>query len=303
MNTRRSRIHLLTLALVLSMTVAPVWAEVGVSTKNYDGSARVTALYILRIIVDDPDPASRYWIRQTSQGPSKRILNDQGFDNGDGKPSTLLHPTTDKAIVVWSKNSPDGYDIAFSYFNDAGVWSVPEIIASSLSDETDPHVFHDPSDGSVHVVYWVQDPTPRVMHLLAPADLSNWSTPVEVSSIGDVAVRPTGVFHDGKLRIVYENHFNGLGAIPREIVVATDEPGGFVKETITLTSHLEPNRPEIHTAGGKLWLDWVDADDQMAWTRSQPSGGWDSIRLESFGDYTERELFVRGRIRWGALAP
>jgi hypothetical protein len=94
MNARRRLIHLLTLAALASIAVAPTQADVVVTKKYHDDDGRVIALYVLRIIVDDPDPVSRYRISQASEGPSKRLANAQILDDIDGEPQPLRRPTT-----------------------------------------------------------------------------------------------------------------------------------------------------------------------------------------------------------------
>jgi hypothetical protein len=88
MNARRSLIYLLTLAAMVSIAVIPTQAEVVVTKKYHDEDGRAIALYVLRIIVDDPDPVSRYRISQASEGPSKPTANPQILDDVEGKPES-----------------------------------------------------------------------------------------------------------------------------------------------------------------------------------------------------------------------
>jgi hypothetical protein len=50
-----------------------------------------------------------------------------------------------------------------------------------------------------------------------------------------------------------------------------------------------------------LWVDWIDADGEMTWTRRMGPGPWDPIESESFATTEERDYHVRGEIEGQAL--
>ncbi len=228
------------------------------------------------------------------------MLNEQGEANGDGYPSAIYNTFTRTSIVAWAKNSPGGFDVVLSVFAD-GQWTIPIALADSPADELDPFLTINPLDGSVHMVYWVDDGFPRVMHRTAPADLSSWSEPVPVSQPAEIALRPAAVVHDGALRVVYEEHSGALGGTPRQIVVATEGQSGFASQVVAITNHPGENRPEVHSRIGRLWVEWIDSEGEMSWIRELPGGGWDSPEYELFSNVEERDYFVRGRIKARAL--
>lgn len=274
--------------------VGTVGAEVGV----VDDSAPTT-IYVLGII-EDIDPVPSVWRTFAAEQPGRKILNPEGEQNGDGPPSILFNAQFNLAIAVWAKNLPGGYDVVMSRYAN-GAWSAPQVLAGSPANERDPVLALDPSDGSVHLLYWIDDATPRVMYMLSPADLSSWSAPLLVSGQGEVACRPSAMFHDGLLRVAYEVHDLGYGMTPRQIVFATyDGQIPFLTENLAVTSYAGANRPEVHSAGGKLWVDWIDSEGEMGWTRQQPSGSWTPVAVESFGTIEQREYHVRGAIKFQA---
>jgi len=291
---RRAAGGVLLMALVSATCPTGARAEVGVA----GGGASWNKIYILRSLVDDPDPVGISWVRYHADSPSRVVLNDGGSDNGDGAPSILLTPAG-IPLVAWSRSSAQGFDVVVSRF-DGGAWGAPEIVAGSGLDELDPVLFADPSDGSVHVVYWIDDATPRVMHRQTPADLAAWNGPTQVSPPDEPACRPTGVVHAGVPRIVYETHDYGIGATPRQIVVATRAGTEFVSEMLAVTLHAEANWPQAHVAGGRVWIDWIDGTGTMAWSRLE-AGSWSPVQTEGFSGAEDREFHVRGRIRRLAL--
>jgi hypothetical protein len=101
--------------------------------------------------------------------------------------------------------------------------------------------------------------------------------------------------------VTYENHASQLGGTPRQIVHAWNDGGSFTSEVIAVTSHDGFNRPEAHSSGSVLWIDWLDSDGEMTWTRKEGSGTWDPIEVEPFTTNEERDYHVRETIEAQAL--
>jgi hypothetical protein len=270
-----------------------VYAEVGVITQVQGPTS-----YILETIVDEPEPidTAAFWLRHFPDTAHRRVLNEQGHANEDGRPSLLAGAGPGFPIVAWSRNSPAGYDIVISRF-DGSNWTAPQVISGAPADELDPHLVLDPIDGSIHVLYWIHDGSPRVMHRQAPTDLSSWSPPSQVSSPGDAACRPTGAFHDGVLHVAYELHDLGYGSAPRQIMLATRDGQTFSSQILTTTQYAAENRPRVHSAGGRIWVDWIDAEGEMTWIRQSQGGSWDPVQIEYFETPEQRDFHVRGLVR------
>lgn len=280
----------LSCALALVAASMPAFSEVGVRLQD----SGLPSTYHMQIIVDDPEPSGIAWQRYYPDGPDRFVLNDQGVANGDGAPSMIFSSTL--PIVAWSRNSPGGFDVVVSRFT-GGAWTTPQVVASSSADEMDPALVLDPDDGTVHLLYWVLDGAPRVMHRMAPSDLSSWSAPTQVSEPGEIACRPAGVFRDGTLHVVYEVHGLGYGTTPRQIVHATHDGVEFQTEVVATTQHDEDNWPQVHSAQGRVWVDWIDTHCDLAWILQQPGGGWDPIETEYFETPEERDYRVRQQVR------
>jgi hypothetical protein len=274
-------------------------AEVGVV---HDGSSTPAGPYEIQAIIEDGDPVGAAWRPYSTSGGGRFILNAEGEANEDGRPSSLFSIVSGLPMVAWARNSAGGYDVVISHFA-AGAWSQPTVLAedATVSEAADPHIAVNPADGSVYVLYWTNDASPTVMYRKAPADLSSWSTPVQVSNPGDVAVRPTGVFHQGVLHVAYENHTSQLGGTPRQIVHAWEDDSSFISEVISVTGHEGSNRPEVHSSGAVIWIDWLDSEGEMTWTRKEGSGGWDPVEIEPFTTTEERDFHVRETIETHAL--
>lgn len=220
----------------------------------------------LSIIVEEPDPFGRVWHRFEDHSGSLVVLNAEGEANGDGEPTVLINTFSNLPIVAWSQNSPQGYDVVISHFV-AGAWTEPQTLAGSAADELDPFLLMDPQDGTVHLFYWVHDVSPRVMHRQAPADLSTWSLPEQVSQPSEIGCRPAAVFHQGVLKVVYEVHEFGFGTTPRQIVLASHDGLGFSSSSVALSGHAGANWPQVHSRKGRLWVDWIEDDDAVSTLR------------------------------------
>lgn len=274
-------------------------AEVGVAMTLGSPGPRVA--YILGIIEDGPSPWSSITWRAVGPGNSDRVvLNPQGEANGDGAPTLLSDQTNGLIVAAWARSSASGFDVVVSRFVE-GAWSTPHVVAGSLSHELDPHLVLAP-DGTVHLFYWVEGASRQVFQVVAPADLSSWSAPVLVSQPGESACRPAGAFYNGVLHVAYEVHNFGNGNSPRQVVLSRFENGVYTPEVVAMTNNLEDVFPQVHSHGGRLWVDWVDQESpdgsgEIAWTLMNAQGQWSSIHYSAFANYEQREFQVRSGVR------
>ncbi len=298
---RRSKLASCVFSVWLVMSGA-VHAEVGVATRPQSLDNGIA--YVIDGATEDPTPIGPAAWRQISLDPYRVTLNTVGEANGDGPPSVLSRAETGLIAVAWSRASASGFDIVISRFID-GAWTTPSVVVASAANDLDPQLVLDP-DGSVHMFYWVDGTTPQVMHTVAPPDLSSWSTPALVSQPGQAACRPSGAFFDGILRVAFEVHDFGFGNSPREVVVAHLDGGSFVPEVVAMTDNLGNVTPQVHSHAGHLWVDWVDAETsggsgEIAWTRLNSQGQWESIHYEPFASCEERNYLTRGAARLKAI--
>jgi len=286
-------------ALVALLVCPPPGAEVGVVV-NPETTTLQSGPYVAGII-ENADPISAMvWTRLMASSGTRVLLNEDGLTHGDGRPSVTQNPISNLPIVTWGKNNGSGFDVVESHFEN-GAWTTPAIIASGVTATLDPEptIVVDRQTGTVHVVYFCDDVSPRVMHLEATADLSSWAPAVQVSPIAEYALRPSAVVHQGTLRIAYEVHGSSVGSIPRQIAVATsDGLGGFSYESVTSTHFGEANRPQLHAGmGDTLWIDWIDGNNDLAWSEWNSSTSWGGVQLESFTDPGDRDFHARSRIK------
>jgi hypothetical protein len=286
------------LAIAGALFVSGARAEVGAVFDIATLDPRVT--YAWNAIIDDIDPTSSWHVLSVpTQG--RAVLNPEGEANGDGKPSLWFDPARNLAVAVWARNSGAQFDVVLSRFAQ-GEWSTPVVIAGGAGDQVDPFVTGDPLDGTLHVV-WVDRATGGVHHRWAPPDLAAWSAPQPVSPPGAVTRRPASAFDAEGLVVVWEAHDGGEGTVPRRIVFARRADGVFVEETVATTWHAEANFPEIHARGPRLWLEWIDADGEMAWRRQLLAGSWEPVAIEPYAGLVDLEYRVRSQIKALANAP
>lgn len=294
--SRPCKALLFSLWIVLICSTLTVHAEVGVMIDPSGPTSTVSAQFILQTIVDDSEPVGIVWARFNGDTEVRKVLNDQGYANGDGNPSMIINAFSGKAVAVWARNSPSGYDIVLSRLEN-DVWSAQQVVADSAVDLLDPYLISDPSDGTHHLVYWERGTVARVMYSSAPADLSAWSTPVQVSGISEIACRPSAVLHGGELNVVYENHHNGLDTAPRQIVWSLEDQGIFTTQTLAMTYYADSNWPRINARDGELWIEWIDAETAFDWIKMTSPGVWGSLLSEPFQTNEEKQFHVRGTIK------
>lgn len=287
----------LALLSLLSLAAWPARAEVGISSGGSQSQTR--ALYILQTVIDDTEPVG-VWIPYHNSTEFHFGLNPTGDANGDGKPSILLDPSSGLAVAAWSRHGAAGYDVVLSH-STGGAWSEPQVLAGFPANALDPFLLQSPVDGTIHLLYWIQDTAPRIMHRQAPADLSSWSPAVQVSQVGEIACRPSAVFHQSVLTVAYESHDLGYGLTPRRIVVATPDGQGFQETTVATTQQIGANWPEVHSRNGRLWVDWIDINSNMSWRRMSEPGIWDPAAGEAYTGVEDRDFHVRGRIKAQAV--
>ena len=291
--THLQRVVVSAAALMLSIGA---WAEVSV----IDPGTGPKLPGILEAIEDTVNPFEYVWKRYRYR-TEVHVLNEEGFDNDDGPPSIAIHPITGIPIVAWARNSPTGYDIVLSSY-DAG-WTSQTVVAASSLDELDPSLVIDSTTGDVHLFWWVNDVTPTVMHSVAPQDLSSWSVPNVVSSPSEASLRPFGAMHNGSLYVAYEVHDYGYGATPRQIVLSQDVEGTFIPQVVTISNYEGAISAQVHSSNGKLWVDWIDSDQEAAWSRMGSGGQWEPVQTMPYADEMELRYHVRGAIKQIAQQP
>lgn len=289
--------------LVLLAAVGLSRAEVGASL-TWEGNAAKIVGYHMQAIGDDPDPVPPTIWRLYAGGQAGRYaLNPGGEANGDGAPSMLSDPSSGLLAAAWARNSASGFDIVTSRFEN-GAWTAPAVVVDVAANALDPQLVLDAS-GIVHLLYWVDGPATQVLHVQAFTDFSSWSPPVLVSQPGQTACRPAGTIFQGVLRVAYEVHDFGYGNSPRQVVLARYDAGAFVPEIVAITNNLGDVRPEVHAHAGHLWVDWIDVETagsgEVAWTRIDGQGHWESLHYEPFANGEQRDYLVRGGVRMKAI--
>ena len=283
------------LALVLMMP-ASVLAEVSATLPDGDLGGVTGGISILSHITEDPHPILDFWQRYNPDSPTRVVLNPDGTANGDGEPSILMTLSPRVALVAWSRNSAEGYDVVLSRFEN-GVWSTPELLAGGVDNEMDPYLVLDPDTGDVHLFYWVDGANPKVMHRQADPAVTSWSSAEQVSVPSNVACRPAAAFHEGVLRVAYEVHDYGYNQTPRQVVLARKDGPVWTREVVAISAIDDRMVPIVHSHHGKLWVDWIDSSGESAWIRWDPATGWESQQYEEYSDLEEREFHVRGANR------
>ena len=297
--------------LVLTVAIAAVLPALGEIGVIRDVSRLDPATPYVQTIVDEPDPLGvGRWTRLSPLGDTRRfVLNADGDLRGDGPPSIAYDPTSEITFVAWSSVDPLGVEkiVVSRFVGDA--WTAPRRTNVSTGRQLAPALAID-NDGAVHVVYGeIRSASEAIYHQVLIGSDGEWSAPVRISPPGQAASRPHAAVHNGALHVVFE--IRPDEANPSSVVVslATTSIDGIDSQPVALSSHEGPLWPQVHSAGGTLWIDWIDFTSgdpfigEMAWTKALDSGNWDAVRYEPFYGEEELEYRVRGWIGTQAALP
>lgn len=246
----------------------------------------------LQSIADDPDPIPSSLIRWEPLGPTtRRPVNPTGDVRPDGPPYVAFHPTTGWPHVVWAFNNGDDHDIAYAKWT-GNDWSEPIFVTASLDDERDPEAVV-ALDGTVHVVWWVDDDAPRVLTTSLGPTSVDFANATLVSVVDEHSARPSAALAGGALWIAYErivtNQTPAGGtappvAIAGQVVVTRQVDGGEHVRALTIDSSRSAELDvEIHAWTGRLWVDWKLNDTQFAYVDAD-ANGWGSPRAVPWPD-------------------
>lgn len=214
----------------------------------------------------DPKEKSASRDKKTSKDP---ILPPGQMQSAHGRPDFGSNAKSGQPFMVWADRNAREHDIAFAAWTESG-WGRVEYVTSSLSDELDPRAFA-AADGSVHLVWWTDDVTPRIHVARRDPMFEGWTTG-RVVAIG--ATRPTIAIVDGRIWVAYERNAKfGL----RYVVVASELPNGEFAERIVATSdHNGALGVEIHVHAGRLWVDWRQSLQELGYAEWF-DGNWSTV--------------------------
>jgi len=215
------------------------------------------------------------------------------------RPHVAFDELTGQALVVYCAYVGPDYDIAFTERQGEG-WEPIQFLSSTGIDDLDPRVAVGP-DGTAYVVWWQRDRDTgdRVMLTRRSAETGEWEPPSLITIGGR---RPSVAVVEDQLVVVYERTAAEVG---QQIMVYTEWTLGLpVEETVVVTDRIGPLSPMVHSANGRIWLDWRNSDWSYSYLE-QVEGVWDStpVVLPLVDDSWLGVELVRRTIETQILAP
>jgi hypothetical protein len=191
-------------------------------------------------------------------------------------PQVGYDPVSGNPFIVWTVENAGDHDVAYRGWVD-GAWDRTEFLTATLEDERDPAIWA-AADGSIHVAWW--SPGAGVEISRRTPQTGIWSMPRIVSADG---ARPAITMLDGAAIVAYEGLAHGGG---RQIVVATETAAGRFSERVVAVIGTEGAAGlQLHQADGKVWLDWKQSDDRLAFSEWLGSR-WSPVRTTEITDST-----------------
>ena len=254
-------IHLRNLALALALLCsgAPTSAEVSVHVVD-DTCSRALVTIRLGIIIEDADPVGHSAWRPMGSGRRAVVVNPSGAARGDLMPDLVFDSEACVVRLVWSyKTGSDDFDVAYARID--GETESFEFLTSETTDDRDPRMFV-ADDGTELVVWWSEDGE-QTVHLRTRAPGEAWTFPLSLSTPEESARYPSVVSDGRAIRVAYERRIDGGRA---QIVVATVAHNGSIsREVVGETDLAGRTDPVIHSVGGRVWLEWKQTADSLAY--------------------------------------
>ena len=247
---------------------------------------------VLFINPEDPSPFPGFWSQIRTHLEAERVLNSDGDTRDDGEPDFTRNRTSGSAEVVWAMNVANIYQVVHSFWTGAA-WSSPAPLTSSSDDNLEPRLSVLPS-GGLAVAWWRDGATPGVFYAERPGTSGAFGAEIQVTDTGEDARHPSVAVDGNDILVGYEE----IGATFRTVVVQKKTgAGSFSVEIIATTSRQDCLAVEVHQDGGKVWVDWIDSDDHMGWSRMTP-GGWAAPAFEAYAgtaDIERARLEIKGK--------
>jgi len=298
---RKLAVATVVLALLLPL-VAQVRAEVSV-----DARRSAPALFLGGGDNGDlGDPYPQWAVIRQGVDPGL-VLNTSGDDNGDGPPSWAIDPASGNPVVAWARWDGHDHEIVYSRWTGSG-WSDSVPVTDDDLDDVDPALAVAP-DGTLRLAWWRTENGHRTVWF---RDLGQeGATAEEVTPLPRAGSRPGIALHGGDVKVAFQREEAGT----REVRVASRD-ASWADELVATTSYAGPGGNgdidvRVHSVAGHLWVDWIDADGQLAWSERDPAtGAWGPVEHEpcAWGGTTgdsepvARER-ARARIRMRVTAP
>ena len=255
-----------TLALNWCLVVALLTAAPDSPRAEVRASTHGTVVYTLILgIIEDPDPMGAIYWQPVLGEPDATVLNPDGDQRNDGRPSIAYYAENNWPVVVWSYGVGSDFDIAFAEWT-GSEWSQVEFLTSSTENEQDPRVFVDASS-NVHVIWWEPDTEDVwLTHRSAGSDV--WTTPELVAS----GRRPSVAINGEETLVAFERDADDDDE--QEVVVLSWQGANPPSEVVVATtSRSDALDPVLHVASGQIWVDWKHADDELAYSQ-RVDGVW-----------------------------
>jgi hypothetical protein len=261
-------------------------AEVGA---GFDAELKLEHV-ILMGAIEDPGLWPSAWspIRQSPAGFAP--LNESGDSRDDGTPDLAIGSSGTTAHAVWALWNGTDYDIALAEWS-GGDWSEPEFLTQSAVDDVEPRL--NLLDGGGLGVVWWRDGATRSVFYSERGATGPFGPEIQISEPGDESLHPS-VASTGAVTYVA---FEEVGSAQRTVIVEKKTGAGpFVPEVIAITSRQACIDVAVHEAGGIVWVDWIDSDSHMGWSKLTETG-WASPSFEPYtvSDIDRARLAIKGK--------
>ena len=163
-----------------------------------------------------------YWEPETKKIPLYLMLNIEGDNLGDGKPTIAEHPLSKHPIVFWSRSKGKDHDIVYSFWN-GHEWSQSAAVLQSEEDDTEPSAAYD-STGTLYLVFTRKAETTQIY--LMKLINGRWQTPILISDPAMNCSSPTLIFYNGLKLAAFQTPY-GITIIDLGNIIIDEGPDPF----------------------------------------------------------------------------
>lgn len=258
---------LVAILIVLVLSVAHLlWAD------QEESYGEVDLFDLILGIIENPDPIPQvHWVPLTVD-PDSPDAREPG-ERIDGRPAFEFDRITEEPFLTWAYDMGTDHDIAVNTWRKNHWNRKIEFVTSSTVDDVDPRLYVD-HHNYLYVTWWEDDSRSRIM--LAKRSGHSWGASIDIGC----GRRPSVARWQGDLVVAYERD-NALG---QEIVFARSFMGGpFVPEVVAVTTRTTRLDPIVHVRAGRMWIDWKEADNVIAFS-TYDNGVWRMSMAKAWTD-------------------
>ena len=226
-------------------------------------------------VSNDPGPTPARWEPVGAGTATERHLNPDGDTRGDGEPDLGVNPALGRPEVVWAFAGPAGQATVWSSWTGTA-WVTPVTLSPESAESGDPRLSFLPGGGTG--VAWPAGGDVHYRERQGSGD--TWTADLLLTQAGETAGRPDVAGDAQNAHVAFPvQRPTGWEIVVESRVGPPDIPPVFLRELLALSDYGDDPELRVEQQDGVFWITWRQDDDDLAWTRLEPSGWTAATRV------------------------